>query len=318
MNHISRLVGARDWMYLMMPPGDGSLVIERTSGRGLSSLRGTTVPPGEGIFGRAVQRRQALVSDGGAGERSVESLPARGRGGVSTVAVPLLSRGRALGVMALLDRSGPRRFTPADAQLVALLLEPVAVALDSAILLKRSEELSVTDDLTKLYNSRYLNVALRREVERGRRYGAPVSLIFLDLDGFKDVNDRHGHLCGSRTLVEVGQVLKATVREVDIVARFGGDEFTIVLPETGPEGACIIAERIRERIAATPYLESQGLHVRITASLGIASFPAQGQSGDDLIALADQAMYRAKAAGKNGVRVAREASPGKPLQATVA
>ncbi|MBI4168889.1 MAG: GGDEF domain-containing protein, partial [Acidobacteria bacterium] len=181
--------------------------------------------------------------------------------------------------------------------------------LDNALLLRRSEELSITDDLTKLYNSRYLNATLRREVERSKRYRSPVSLIFLDLDGFKNVNDQHGHLWGSRTLIEVGEVIGKTVREIDVVSRFGGDEFTVILPQTGPEGALIIADRIRQRIEETTFLEAHGLNVRITASLGIASFPDHGRTKDDLIARADQAMYLVKGRGKNGVGLADPAGP---------
>jgi diguanylate cyclase (GGDEF)-like protein len=134
-----------------------------------------------------------------------------------------------------------------------------------------------------------------------------VSLIFLDLDGFKTVNDRHGHLWGSRTLVEVGEAIRSTVREIDVVSRYGGDEFTVILPQTGSEGALTIAERIRQRIEETPFLETHGRRVRITASLGIATFPDHGRGKDDLIARADQAMYVAKGRGKNGVALAEPA-----------
>src|SRR5207245_11055704 len=123
-----------------------------------------------------------------------------------------------------------------------------------------------TDDTAKRANSRLPNSTLRREVERSKRSRTPVSLIFLDLDGFKNVNDQHGHLFGSRALVEVGAVSKSTVREIDVVSRFGGDEFTVILPQTGPEGAQIIADRIRQRIEETTYLESYGVEVRLTAS----------------------------------------------------
>jgi diguanylate cyclase (GGDEF)-like protein len=223
--------------------------------------------------------------------------------------VPLLSRGRLIGVLVTVGKQRIGHFTNQDARLLSILLEPTALAIDNALLLKKSEELSVTDDLTKLYNSRYLNSTLRREVERSKRYRTPVSLIFLDLDGFKNVNDEHGHLWGSRTLVEVGRVIGATVREIDVVSRFGGDEFTVILPQTGPEGAAIIAERIRQKITETTFLASYGLNVRITASLGIASFPDHGRTKDDLLARADQAMYMVKGRGKNGVALAEPESP---------
>src|SRR5260370_7615145 len=116
---------------------------------------------------------------------------------------------------------------------VRLLLEAGAVGVDNALLLKGGEALSVTDDLTHLYNSRYLNLVLRRETKRASRSGRPLSLLFIDLDGFKAVNDTHGHLCGSRTLVEAAAVIKGSARETDVVSRFGGDEFALILPDTG-------------------------------------------------------------------------------------
>ena len=171
----------------------------------------------------------------------------------AVIAFPLICRGRRVGALIGLDRapsSREPRLAPAILRAVRVLLEPAAVALDNALLLKRAEALSVTDDLTQLYNSRYLNQVLRRETKRASRSGRPLSLLFIDLDGFKAVNDTHGHLCGSRALVEAAAVIAGSARETDVVARFGGDEFALVLPDTGGEGAFAVGERIRERIAA--------------------------------------------------------------------
>jgi two-component system cell cycle response regulator len=225
--------------------------------------------------------------------------------GCTTIA--LRCRGRLVGVLALRARGRAARLAPPRERMLQGLLEPLAVAIDAALLLKKSQELSVTDDLTHLYNVRFQNAALRREVSRSRRYRVPVSLIFLDLDGFKSVNDQHGHLWGSRTLVEVGAVLRSVVREIDVVSRFGGDEFTVILPQTDARGAKVIAERLRQRIAATVFLRAHGLEVKLTASFGIATYPDHGRSEEDLVNRADQAMYAAKEAGKNRVQAARNA-----------
>jgi diguanylate cyclase (GGDEF)-like protein len=222
-------------------------------------------------------------------------------------AIPLRCRGRLVGVLALHARGRAARLAPPRERMLQGLLEPLAVAIDAALLLKKSQELSVTDDLTHLYNVRYQNAALRREVSRSRRYRVPVSLIFLDLDGFKSVNDRHGHLWGSRTLIEVGAVIRSVVREIDVVSRFGGDEFTVILPQTDARGARVIAERLRQRIAATVFLRAHGLEVKLTASFGIATYPDHGRTEEDLVNRADQAMYAAKEAGKNRVQSARNA-----------
>jgi len=185
-----------------------------------------------------------------------------------------------------------------------VLLEPASVALDNALLLKRAEALSVTDDLTGLYNSRYLNLVLRRETKRASRSGRPLSLLFIDLDGFKNINDTHGHLFGSRALVEAAAVIRQSARETDVVSRFGGDEFALVLPDTGGEGAYAVGERIRERIAAFDFLAGDGLDIHLTASLGVATLPDAANSVEELVQAADMAMYHVKEHGKNGIHVA--------------
>jgi diguanylate cyclase (GGDEF)-like protein len=142
---------------------------------------------------------------------------------------------------------------------------------------------------------------LDREVKRCRRARSTLSLLFMDLDGFKKVNDTHGHLAGSKTLVEVGAVLEKTVRDADVLVRYGGDEFVILFPETPLTGGLVIAEKIRQVIEATKFLESQQIEARVSASIGIAAYPESADDVRSLISSADQAMYRAKTLGKNRV-----------------
>jgi diguanylate cyclase (GGDEF)-like protein len=315
MEQISRFLNIRAWLFLLADADQGFLIVERSGGEGMASMKGIRIGIGEGIAGRAGQKRQPVLIDDVGIDGSTFGAPELPRTltARSILAVPLLSRGKLIGVVEAVDTLNGARFRSGEARLLALLMEPAAVAVDNAMLLRRSEELSITDDLTKLYNSRFLNATLRREVERSKRYRTPVSLIFMDLDGFKSVNDQHGHLFGSRALIEVGSVLRTTVREIDIVSRFGGDEFTVILPQTGPEGAQIIADRIRQKIEETIFLESYGVQVRLTASIGIASFPDHGRTKDDLIARADSAMYAVKGRGKNGVALSDPDGP-RPLQ----
>jgi diguanylate cyclase (GGDEF)-like protein len=233
-----------------------------------------------------------------------------GAGSMGTaVGFPLICRNRTVGALVGLDPV-PSSVAPALGASVVMavraVLEPCAIALDNALSLQKAEALSVTDDLTRLFNSRYLNLVLRREAKRASRSGRPVSLLFLDLDGFKQVNDVHGHLAGSKALVEAAAIIRSCARETDVVARFGGDEFALILPDTGRDGALSVASRIRERLRTTQFLTSDGLSVHLTASIGLATLPDAAASAEELLRAADVAMYKVKAAGKDGIHIAQE------------
>jgi diguanylate cyclase (GGDEF)-like protein len=273
----------------------------------LRLARGRALPASLGPAAQALARvailDKAPYTSGDLGADPRLDVAAR----ASAVALPLACRGRAIGAIVGLDRepSAARpRLGGLTGQLLGLALEAIAGALDAAVRLQRIEALSVTDDLTQLFNSRFLHLALRRETKRSARSGRPLSLLFIDLDGFKSINDSHGHLCGSRALVEAANVIRNSARETDVVARFGGDEFSVVLPDTGPEGAIAVAERVRAHIAAHPFLAGDGLDIHLTASVGVATLPDAAASAEALIQAADLAMYWVKEHGKNGIHVA--------------
>ena len=204
------------------------------------------------------------------------------------------------------------RFSPSMVEILRGLLEPAAYALENAFRVQRAEELSVTDDLTQLHNSRYLAQALRRESKRAVRSGQPLSVLFVDLDGFKGVNDQHGHLFGSLALVEVALIIRDCSRETDIASRFGGDEFAVVLPDTGSDGAMAVATRVRDRVRQHVFLKEAGINYRLTASVGVATMPDAATTVDGLLQAADDAMYTVKTHGKDGVFLA-----GAPAEAGV-
>jgi two-component system cell cycle response regulator len=169
---------------------------------------------------------------------------------------------------------------------------------------RRLEALATTDPLTRVLNRRALPDRLTSEVDRARRYDSSLALLLFDIDHFKQINDTAGHLAGDSVLRQLGALLEDAMRKVDIVARYGGEEFVAILPETSSEGAVVFAERLRERISNHSFDIGAGRIVRLTVSIGIATFPSSGvASTEDLIARADEALYRAKAAGRNQVKL---------------
>ena len=223
------------------------------------------------------------------------------------VAVPLVNGERVLGVLeGIRSKPGARPFSQTETAFLTSLTVPIAASLSNSVRIAEAEQSSLTDDLTKLHNARYLRQFLVNEIKRARRYGAKVAALFLDLDDFKRVNDVHGHLAGSHALMEIAAVILPSVRDTDCVVRYGGDEFVVILPDTGVEEAIQVAERIRTKIEGHEFNGGRRLKVALTASLGIAVFPQHALSPRQLIVSADRAMYQAKAAHKNCVRVVIE------------
>jgi diguanylate cyclase (GGDEF)-like protein len=174
------------------------------------------------------------------------------------------------------------------------LAEQAAIGFDNAYRYKGARELIYTDDLTGLYNQRYLDIVLEQEIRRAERYGLEFSVLFMDLDLFKNVNDVHGHIAGSNALKEVAKILRNSIREVDVPFRYGGDEFTALLVETGIEGALVVAERIRQEIEHHVFLKKYNQNTQLTASIGYATFPRHAKDKRAILDLADKAMYFGK------------------------
>jgi diguanylate cyclase (GGDEF)-like protein len=158
------------------------------------------------------------------------------------------------------------------------------------------------DDISGLFNHRYLEVALEREIKRVERYTSNLAVLFIDVDFFKLVNDKHGHMVGSQVLAEFGALLKLSVRDIDIVIRYGGDEYTIILVETTTSITCMVAERIRSQVEAHQFMKAEGYNIRLTCSIGYACCPDDAATKEELLKLADIAMYEGKAAGKNCIQ----------------
>ena len=217
------------------------------------------------------------------------------------VFAPMLARERHSGHLALYRRRDRAPFTGADVRAAALLGAWAALALEHVHLTSTLERLAITDDLTQVYNYRFLKVALRREIRRAGRFGLELSIVMVDVDNLKAYNDRNGHLRGSKLLKELAGLIVSQVRSFDLVAKYGGDEFTLILPQTGRDGAVTVAERIRHAVEAHTFpLAQPG---EITVSAGVACFPTDHMEGLGLIRMADRALYVAKQQGRNRVEV---------------
>jgi diguanylate cyclase (GGDEF)-like protein len=205
------------------------------------------------------------------------------------------------GIVALFDPEAGSLPVEINQRSLHFLQNQTSLAFENAGRFASARNLLYIDELTGLFNYRYLDLALDRELKRAERYGSSVALLFIDLDLFKGVNDTHGHLIGSRVLGEVGALLRKSVRDVDLVIRYGGDEYTIILVETDAESAAHVAERIRVTIESHRYIADEGYDIHLSACIGYACFPEDTKSKLELLEVADKAMYRGKFSGRNRV-----------------
>ncbi len=287
--------------------GGRLLIVDEQTGRLIEHLRIGTARGADS----SVLPAQAVYGEGVEGQALQTMRPALGPEPSTLLAVPLQSSQTVIGLLTLID---PERgtFDHSDGDTLLALASQGAVAIDNARMHRLITKQAATDGLTGLANHREFQDQLRREMERAQRFALPVALVLLDLDDFKAVNDRYGHLAGDTVLRGVAATLRLLIREIDGAARYGGEEFAIILPGTTAEGAARLAERIRLAIGERPVV-ADGRNVGVTASFGVAAIPEDGTTQVELIAAADAALYRAKHGGKNRVAVSTGArEPGVP------
>lgn len=227
---------------------------------------------------------------------------AQGGGNGLSISVPLVAKGKRVGVIMADNSESKRSVTRKKRRFLEVLANLAALAIENARLHDNLKSLAVTDGLTGLFNRRRFDEQLEREVERTKRYNRPLSLVMIDLDYFKHYNDVNGHPAGDRVLIKVARVLESGVRVADTVARYGGDEFVVLLPETGGEGALAFGERMRKRVERVIGRDKSSRRRRsLTVCVGIASYPRDAHTAKALIDKADKALYQAKQQGKNRV-----------------
>ena len=306
MEKIDEFLRPDNWSLLLLDEAKQELYFELAVGKASQALKDVRIKIGQGIAGWVAQHGEiVVVPDTSKDTRFFGKVDEKTKMETqSIVAVPVKFRDTCLGVIELINCFGPEGFNARDLKLLEALADFAAIALENARHVKRIHELTITDDCTTLYNARHMGVILETEIYRSQRYNYEFSIVFIDLDHFKQVNDTHGHLIGSRLLGEIGNALKTHCRLIDFAFRYGGDEFVLLLPQTSKENALNVARRLHKLIRGTAWLESAGLNVNITPSVGVASYPADSRTKEGLLHLADEAMYLVKNTNRDSVAAA--------------
>ncbi len=302
LEHMERFIDAELWTLLMLDPATQELYYALAAGGEEAALKDLRVKVGEGVAGWVAQHGETLIVPEALDDprlhtphldhlrkvRSVIALPLRGRKGTH-------------GVIEILNpRAG--QLTDYTIAFLHILADHAAIAIENAHDVARIQQLTITDDTTGLFNVRHLYDILGRALERGQRSGSSVSLAFIDLDQFKLVNDVHGHLVGSELLARAGQRLQELSRKQDYCFRYGGDEFVIMMPDTGANAALTQATQLHRTLMTTRFRMKNGLELAVSASIGLSTAPYDGSTVHAIIGAADTRMYAVKTNGRGHVR----------------
>ncbi len=306
MKHISNLFKPDRWSLMLVDEKLMELFFEIYVGKGASRIRSTRIDIGEGIAGWVAKNGSPMrVMDVSKEPRTSDKIKSLFQLTThSVVCVPLKVRNKVLGVIELIYEPNTEPISDHGVMILTTLADYAAISLENARIYAKIQEISVVDDVTGLYNSRYMHDILEMEIDRARRYESNLSIVFMDLDYFKNVNDTYGHLVGSRLLREIGDVMKQKIRKVDYLCRYGGDEFVLILPNTSKTGAFKVARRIQDAVNEHIFLGDEGLDVNMTSSYGVASFPEDANTKDALIHRGDEAMYKIKNTTRDDIGMA--------------
>ncbi|MBI9105732.1 MAG: sensor domain-containing diguanylate cyclase [Spirochaetales bacterium] len=290
MRQIGSIFSPLNWSLMLRDSKTGELKFIIVEGRASSHLKGKTIKKGQGIAGWIAENKMSLIIEDVEKDGRFDSSYDEDSGfkTESIIGVPLISRGKVYGVIELINKLEGTRFTPFDLKLLTTITDFAAIAIEKAYYHAGIKKLVNIDPLTKVYNRRYFQFYLTKEIERTKRSDDTLTLMFIDIDDFKLINDTYGHVAGDKVLMLTAAVLKESIRSSDLVFRYGGDEFILLLPSTGADKAHLLKERIFKKIELSDELQS------FRTSLSIGVHEAQGEDYEDLLNFVDQKMYMEK------------------------
>jgi diguanylate cyclase (GGDEF)-like protein len=294
------------WSLLMVDEEHDELYFAIAVGEAAEALKNTRLKMGEGIAGWCAKHGERLiVPDVEADERFAKRIDESTKWETrSVICVPLRSKLRVLGVIQLVNVEASQ-VSETEMFFLQSMAEYAAIAIENARWVEKIQELTITDDCTGLYNARHLYKTLETEVYRSSRFGYEFSVLFIDLDHFKSVNDTHGHLVGSKLLSEIGYLIKGQLRLIDYAFRYGGDEFVVLLPQTTKDSALVVAKRLRDAMRASSFCQDEGLNLNVRASIGLATYPHDARTAHDVIRQADGMMYLVKNSTRDNIGIAQ-------------
>ncbi len=300
---IAEYFNPENWSLLLLDEEKNELYFKIVVGEAAEKIRDYRLKVGEGVAGWVAKTGRPLIVPSTKDEplftKKVDEMSEFSTEAI--ICIPMRIRNRVIGVIELINKKDLSPFQQYDIEVLATVADYAAIALENARNYEQIQKMTITDDISGLFNSRHLHKVLEGELDRSQKNNTSFSLIFFDLDSFKKVNDTHGHLVGSSLLSKVGALIADTMEEGHHGARYGGDEFVIILPETNKKDAIVFCQKLQKRLNDEKFLADKGLDIHITASFGISTFPDDAKTKCEVLHIADERMYTVKDRNKNDI-----------------
>ncbi len=300
---VAEFFNPENWSLLLVDKEKNELYFKIVVGKAADEIKNVRLKVGEGVAGWVAETGKPLfvpsVKEEPRFTKKIDNLTRFST--ESIICIPLKIRNKVLGVIELINKRDISMLNQYDLEILTTVAEYAAIALENANNYEQVQKLTITDDITGLYNSRHLHKILQVEIDRSKNKRNGFSIIFLDLDSFKSVNDTHGHLLGSRLLGRVGRLIFNNLEAGYCASRYGGDEFVVILPDTSKNRALNFCRKLQNRLNSEKFFSEEGLDIHLTASFGIATFPDDADTKDKILKIADERMYMIKDRQKNDI-----------------